>query len=67
MSFDGYARLGSFEASAEAANARRRSSLDDIRNEMFFSARASRHGGDDEFVRTYSELLPLLRERLGNR
>lgn len=60
MTFDGYERFGSFEASALAAELGDRSSIDLIRNELFFAARASRHQGDDNFLRTYQELLPLL-------
>ena len=66
MSFDGYQHYGSFEASADAAKARRRASLEDLRNELFFEARASRHRGDDEFLKTYAELLPLFREKLAD-
>jgi hypothetical protein len=64
MSFNGYEHYGSFESSAEAAKSGRRESLDDLRNELFFEARASRHRGDDEFLRAYSELLPLIRQKL---
>jgi len=60
MTFNGYEHFGSFEASAEASKKRDRRTLDDIRNELFFAARASRHGGDDHFLDVYSELLPLL-------
>lgn len=62
--FDGYAHFGSLHASAEAAHARRRETLSDLRNELFFAWRASRHGAGDEFVATYAELLPLFRKRL---
>ena len=58
-SFNGYEEFGSFEASAEAARQQRRSSLRDIRNELFFAVRASRHGGDDRFLEVYRELRPL--------
>lgn len=62
MTFNGYLEFGSFEACAIAAESRRRSTLADIRNELFLSARGSRHRGDDLFVETYKELLPLLRK-----
>ena len=62
MTFNGYERLGSFEASEAAARARTRANLDDIRNELFFEARASRHRGDEHFLRTYVELLPLFQK-----
>lgn len=61
MSFDGYEHFGSFEASADAAASGDRSSLGLIRNELFFAARASRHGDDERFVSTYRELLPYLK------
>jgi hypothetical protein len=59
MSFNGYEHFGSFEASAAAASSGDRSSLEFIRNELFFAARASRHGDDDQFVDLYRRLLPL--------
>lgn len=62
MSFDGYKYFGSFEASAENAQRRSRTSLTDVRNELFFEARASRHGDGDEYIETYKELLPVLRK-----
>ena len=58
MTFNGYEHFGSFEKSCKAFEARSRTSLEDIRNELFFCARASRHRGDDEFVERYRELLP---------
>lgn len=59
MTFNGYEHFGSFEASATAAGSGDRSSLTLIRNELFFVARASRHGDDDRYVAVYRELLPL--------
>lgn len=61
MTFDGYRHFGSFDASADAAQSGDRSILALVRNELFFAARASGHRGDDEFVSTYRNLLPLLR------
>lgn len=58
MTFNGYEHFGSFEKCCQAANARSRASLEDVRNELFFCARASRHRGDDEYVERYAELLP---------
>jgi hypothetical protein len=58
MTFNGYSELGSLEAAAAAAREKRRASLLDIRNELFFSARASRHRQDDEYLARYRELLP---------
>lgn len=64
MSFDGYRFCGSFEATAAAAALRRRACLSDLRIELFFQARASRHGDDDEYLALYRELLPLFRALL---
>ncbi|WP_454759080.1 hypothetical protein [Caulobacter segnis] len=61
MSFNGYEHYGSFEASSDAARSMRRDTLEDIRNELFFAVRASRHRDDDAFLDTSRELLPLLR------
>jgi len=65
MSYNGYEETGSFEESAKLARAGGRATLDEIRNELFFSARASRHRDDDEFLMTYLELRPLLVAVLG--
>lgn len=67
MTFNGYEHFGSFEQSCRAFEARSRTSLEDIRNELFFCARASRHRGDDEFVKRYAELLPLLQKFLNEK
>jgi hypothetical protein len=61
MSFNGYEEFESFEASAEAAHQKGRRTLREIRNELFFAARASRHGGCETYVDVYRELVPLLR------
>jgi hypothetical protein len=61
MSFNGYEHFGSFQAAAENARSRSRSSLIELQNELFMSARASRHCNDDEFLNTYNELLPLFK------
>lgn len=66
LEFNGYEEFGSFEGSAEAARVKARSSLRDLRNELFFAARASRHGGDDRYIEVFRELAPLLR-RYANR
>ncbi len=63
-SFDGYQHFGSFEACASAVKAKRRESLLDLRNELFFSFRSSHHRGTDDFVETYSTLLPHFRKFL---
>ena len=64
MTFNGYTHFGSFEECAEHAHARTRDTLTAIRNELFFAARSARHGGDEVYVETYRQLLPLLREKL---
>jgi hypothetical protein len=65
MSFNGYEHFGSLEAAAAAARERSRSSEADLRNELFFAARASRHGGNELYVQRYAELLPQFRHLLG--
>jgi len=63
MTFNGYEYFGSFDASADAAASGDRSSVALIRNELFFAARASRHGDDDRLIVLYRELMPLFAER----
>ena len=65
MTFNGYEAFGSFDACAAAAKARRRETLEDLRNELFFACRASRHTGDDAYVALYAELRPLFERVLG--
>jgi hypothetical protein len=64
MTFDGYEHFGSAEAAGANARAKPRSSLTDLRNELFISSRRSRHQGTDEYLATYIELLSLLKEAL---
>lgn len=59
LSFNGYEHYGSFQAAADAATAKRRQTLDDLRNELFMAYRASNHRGDDAFLDVYRELLPM--------
>jgi len=59
MSFNGYEHYGSFEECARRASLRERQTLTDLRNELFFAARASNHRGDDDFLDVYRELLPI--------
>lgn len=61
MSFNAFERYGSFEAAAEIARRAPRSSLNEVRAELFFKARAARHRGDGAYVEVYRELLPLLK------
>jgi hypothetical protein len=60
MSYNGYEAAGSFEACAQRAKTGKRDSEDDLRNELFFAARASRHCGDDNYLKVYREIYPLL-------
>jgi len=60
MLFNGYKHHGSFEGSAQRASERKRNSLTEIRNELFFSARSSRHCDDETYLKTYEALLPLI-------
>ncbi|MET3442951.1 hypothetical protein ABIC94_003740 [Variovorax paradoxus] len=64
MTFNGYEHFGSSEAAFAAARERRRSSLVDVRNELFLAARASRHGDNDDYLERYRELLPVFQRLL---
>ncbi len=66
MSFNGYEHYGSFEKSSAIAKQKPRQTLDELRNELFFVARASRHVGDNRYVAVYRELLPLFRAHLSH-
>lgn len=57
-SFNGYKYYGSLKATADASINSKRESLTELRNELFFTWRASRHGMGDEFVERYEELYP---------
>ena len=64
MSFNAYEHFGSLEAAADVAKRAPRTTLEEVRAELFFKARAARHLGTDLHVKAYAELLPLL-QRLG--
>jgi pimeloyl-[acyl-carrier protein] methyl ester esterase len=64
MSFNAYEHFGSFEAAADVAKRAPRTTLEEVRAELFFKARAARHLGTDLHVKAYAELFPLL-QRLG--
>lgn len=64
MTFDGYKHFGSFEATSANGRAKKRESLTDLRNELFMSARASRHCDNDKFLERYIELLPLFKQMI---
>ena len=65
QSFNGYDHFGSFEACAQNANAARRETLVDLRNELFFCWRACAHQGSSGCADLYAELLPEFRRLLG--
>ena len=64
MLFNGYEHYGSLEAAGKMARASTRESITEIRNELFFSARASRHRDDDRYLDVYQELLPILKAKI---
>ena len=64
MSFNGYEHYGSFEKCAAFAGLKNRSSRDELRNELFLAARASRHAEDDNYLNVYRALLPLIRMQI---
>jgi len=66
MSFNGYEYYGSLEAAGTKARSRVRESITDIRNELFCSARASRHSDNDKYLEVYQELLPILISKIEN-
>ena len=63
-SFNGYEHFGSLHACADAAHEKRRETLVDLRNELFFAYRAGNHCGDDRVIATYAELHPYFVSRL---
>ncbi|MGC1248826.1 MAG: hypothetical protein WA865_21640 [Spirulinaceae cyanobacterium] len=66
MTFNGFEHFGSFEKCCETAKLQSRATLTELRNELFFAARASRHGGDFAFLKCYEELLPLFKQKLNS-
>lgn len=64
-SFNGYEHFDSFEACAENAKRKSRSNLLDLRNELFFAFRSSRHrDAPHELVEAYRELRPFFEDIL---
>ena len=64
--FNGYEHYGSFEACAEAAQQKKRASLADIQNELFFAYRAGTHTGNtNTLLHAYAEMLPFFKKSLG--
>ncbi|MEW8349149.1 MAG: hypothetical protein AB2689_09800 [Candidatus Thiodiazotropha taylori] len=66
MLFNGYEHYGSLEDAGKIARAKSRESISEIRNELFFSARASRHSDDDRYLDVYREILPILKQKIEN-
>lgn len=66
MLFNGYDYYSSLETAGEKAHKRARENITEIRNELFLSARASRHSDDDRYLEVYKELLPILKHKLEN-
>ena len=65
LSFNGYEYFGGFQECAEAARQRRRETLSDLRNELFWTARAESHAGVTGHVVTlYKDILPMIRQKL---
>ena len=64
QSFNGYSYFGSFEACAAAAQEKKRETLIDLQNELFFAYRAGTHLGEDGMMAAYKELLPYFRKVL---
>jgi hypothetical protein len=67
MSFYSYRQFDSFRAATANARAKPRQTLADLRNELFVSARSSRHVGSDAYIDLYRELLPLIQEAIRQR
>lgn len=64
MTFNGYEHFCSFSNCAEKANNSNRQTMSKLRSELFFSARASHHAGNNLYMKTYRELEPLLKEKI---
>ncbi len=66
MLFNGYEYDDYLKENGKEKCARTRKNISEIRSELFFSARASRHCDDDEYLQTYKELLPILIQKIEN-
>jgi len=66
MLFNGYEYYGSLEAAGEKSRSKTRKNLTEIRNELFISARASRHRDDERYIEVYQELLTILIHKIEN-
>ncbi len=63
-SFNGYMVYGSFQGAAEAADRSTRSTLDEVRAELFMAYRVGNHRCDDTLIVMYRELEPYFRRLL---
>lgn len=64
-SFNGYTHFGSLGQSADEAMAKKRATLVDLQNELFFFYRAANHQGNPGgVVEFYRELLPFFQNVL---
>lgn len=64
--FNGYEYFGSYAACADAAKAKKRETLIDLRNELFFAYRAANHTGDYEILAAaYKDLRPHFERLIG--
>jgi len=66
MLFNGYEYYGSLDGASEKARSKTRKNLTEVRNELFCSARASRHSDDERYLDVYQELLPILISKIEN-
>ncbi|KWV91611.1 hypothetical protein [Erythrobacter sp. YT30] len=64
-SFNGYKHHGSLAACADAAEASRRETLEELRNELFWAYRVGNHRGDDAVVKVYVDLFPHFERLIG--
>lgn len=62
MSFNACEHFGSLEVACDVAKRAPRTTMEEVRAELFFKARAARHLGTDLHVKAYADLLPLLQQ-----
>lgn len=66
MTFNDYRHFDSLEAPAAAAKAKSQDSNAQMRNKLFFPARASGHADSDAYLTQYAEMLPYFRKLIGD-
>ena len=65
QSFNGYEHFGTLKKTVDEAKARRKETLPDLRDELFFMYRAENHtGSTDRHFETYRALYPHFRRLL---